>query len=592
MSPSGRRAPLPPKGHRRRKIVDASGLVVRPVGENGEDLGTYDYSDVPGAETLRRELAAAFAKRARAYWDSEASCTTYDKSLRHFLERMATLDHPVEKLSELTVEVWTTWAGAPGGSVRAKHLSVLLREAPSVPAAVAAEMTKRRRFVAAKPKKSLSGSEMKRVRSVAAHTVRRAEQRIRVNLALLEQWKAGELEQHPDARWGEFLDHLARTGDVPRFPDGISPRVWGKQECRRKLGSWSLQTAVMQLFPSVNEKGAAAVLLVCHEAWNGSVLEKLKVPDQWPNADSNEANPAIHRLDTDKARRGRMRHSSSNLVDVGDGSPGEAMQRIIAMTDQARRTLALLGRPNDLLLWSRGARYPGFSNASVGLADAVEAWGRQQLPELDGRLNLRLLRHTAQVLYGRPRHNTERVQDEHYMRRDEQTLDNSRSVVAAGLEDALRYAHAAVKMRMISAESGPASPQQISEQAGMTLDVAKRVANGELDTPVAACEDIDHSPLSGGDLCQVSFLLCFACPNSLATARHIPRIVYLFNSMESMRSTLPATVWKVDWEAHHRRVGDLLDQHTEPAQHLGLLQTLTERDRTLIDRMLERRLDP
>lgn len=91
------------------------------------------------------------------------------------------------------------------------------------------------------------------------------------------------------------------------------------------------------------------------------------------------------------------------------------------MTAQARRTLALLDQPSDLLLWSRGARHPMFSNATVGLRDAIDAWARETLPDLPAGLNGRLLRHTAQVLHGRPRHNTPAVQDQHYLRRDEQS---------------------------------------------------------------------------------------------------------------------------------------------------------------------------
>lgn len=72
---------------------------------------------------------------------------------------------------------------------------------------------------------------------------------------------------------------------------------------------------------------------------------------------------------------------------------------------------------------------------------------------------------------------------------------------------------------------------------------------------------------------------------------HLPRIVYVFQAMEAVRSAVEPAVWRTDWEAHHRRVGDLLEQHTEPGQHLGLLQTLSDHERTLIDRMLERRLD-
>lgn len=158
----------------------------------------------------------------------------------------------------------------------------------------------------------------------------------------------------------------------------------------------------------------------------------------------------------------------------------------------------------------------------------------------------------------------------------------------------MRHARATVQMRVIAAQEvdGHDDARVIAERAGLPLEVARQVASGNLDTAVGACEDVEHSPLSGGSLCRVSFLLCFACPNALATARHLPRIVYLFQALESLRSVAPAAVWKADWEAHHRRVSDLLDQHTDPRQHPALLARFSGTERDLIDRLLERRLDP
>ncbi|MGH3620847.1 MAG: hypothetical protein ACRDQ5_03530, partial [Sciscionella sp.] len=48
----------------------------------------------------------------------------------------------------------------------------------------------------------------------------------------------------------------------------------------------------------------ANVLLICHEAWNLSVLQTMQLPDQWPNPDADATEPVIHRVDTDKPRRG------------------------------------------------------------------------------------------------------------------------------------------------------------------------------------------------------------------------------------------------------------------------------------------------
>lgn len=596
MSPTGRRAPLPPSTYRRREIVDATGLVVRPVGQGGEDLGTYDFSMSPGALVLRKELAAAFARRARSHWDSAASCYTYAKSVQHFLRKISAYDNPpIASVCDLTPEAWKAWSELPGSTVRVRHLSLLLRELPGLPTAVLTASSKRRQFVAAKPKKSFTRSEMKRIRDAAAHTVRRTAARISSNLELLARWRSGAIAAgDPDWEWGALLDHLARTGDLPRGRAG-DVRQWVRAACRERLGGWDVPRAVTQLFPSVVEKGAAAVLLICHEGWNLSVLRKMKVPDQWPNADGAEAEPAIHRLETDKARRQRLRHSSNNLVDLGEDSSGRAMGQVIAMTGQARRTQALLGNPSDLLLWSRGARYPMFSSGASGLCEAIDAWANQAVADLPAGVNSRQLRHTSQVLHGGPRNNTQAVQDDHYLRRDERVIEDSRDVVAAGLLDAVRHARETVKMRMVAPKQvgGQVGAHEIAEQSGLSLHVARQVARGELDTAVGACEDVERSPVTpGGGLCKVSFLLCFACPNSLATPRHLPRIVYLFQSLEALRSTVSPLVWTADWAGHHHRVEDLLGKHTDAGRWPALLGALTDRDKELIDRMLERRLDP
>ncbi|MGI5453524.1 hypothetical protein ACQEWB_10195 [Streptomyces sp. CA-249302] len=348
------------------------------------------------------------------------------------------------------------------------------------------------------------------------------------------------------------------------------------------------------LFPSVVEKGAAAVLLICHEGWNLAVLKRLKVPDSWPNADGAEEEVAIHRMEIDKVRRSRRRHFSNNLVNLGEGSPGEAMSQIIAMTEQVRETLAVLGQPSDLLLWSRGVRHPPFSSGASGLRDAIGAWFEKDGADLPERMNSRLLRHTSQVLYGRPRHNTRRVHEEHYLRRDERVIEDSKDVVAAGLEHAVQHARETVRMRVVAAaDGGDPEGVEIAERTGLTLPVAERLAHGDLDTAVAACEDIENSPLTAnGGLCMVSFLLCFACTNALATPRHLPRIAYLHQSLEALRSVVSKAAWVADWAEHHHRIGDLLNRHTDLNNRVELLSVVSKRDKELIDRLLERRLDP
>lgn len=133
--------------------------------------------------------------------------------------------------------------------------------------------------------------------------------------------------------------------------------------------------------------------------------------------------------------------------------------------------------------------------------------------------------------------------------------------------------------------------EQVAKETEIDLETAADVVSGRLDTAVAACTDFEHSPFTPAGPCAVSFLLCFACPNALATGRHLPRILYLFEALEALRSAVPAPVWNADWSNHHERVKDLRRRYTTEASRPALLAQLADRDKELVDRMLERRLD-
>jgi hypothetical protein len=134
--------------------------------------------------------------------------------------------------------------------------------------------------------------------------------------------------------------------------------------------------------------------------------------------------------------------------------------------------------------------------------------------------------------------------------------------------------------------------QRIAEGAGIGITTARRVVRGELDTATGACTDYEHSPFTPDGPCAVSFLFCFGCQNAVALARHLPRIVYLHQVMESLRSAVDGQVWAADWATHYSRVSDFLNHHTRVEQRPELLAKLEPGDRELIDAMLERRLDP
>lgn len=133
--------------------------------------------------------------------------------------------------------------------------------------------------------------------------------------------------------------------------------------------------------------------------------------------------------------------------------------------------------------------------------------------------------------------------------------------------------------------------ETLAARAGIPVATAPEVVAGQVDTATGACVDFEHSPFTSSGPCAVSFLLCFACPNALATDRHLPRIVYLHQAMTGLRSAVDPPVWRVDWAGHYARVTDLLDTHTSAAERPILRSRVSDTDRQLVDAMLVRRLD-
>ncbi|MFJ6709111.1 MULTISPECIES: hypothetical protein [unclassified Streptomyces] len=548
---------------------------------------------------LRQALVSAFARCTRVRWTSALSCRTHANDLKLFLKEIAVRERPVRRVGQLTPVVWEEWL-AP--SLGRRRLSSLLLELDGLPSETRYAVTMRRLGSGrrAAVKEGYSKETVHQVRNAAARTVRAARLRIEGNARLLERWRSGELDAgHAEEGWAQVLDFVIRHGDLPRQPCGRA-RSWADRVLRERFGTGGVPQGLLALFPSQAEIGAAAVLLVCHEAWNLSVLQEMKVPGQWPNADQDSGTPAIYRVDTDKPRRGaRRRHNSNNLVDAGEHTPGWAMQQVLVMTGPARASAAHLGRPTDLLLVTRrrgpGNGGPKTADGSVYLGDRISSWAAQSRAAgaaVPTDLTARRLRHAVQVFAG-ARNNTQRVHEDFYLRRDKSVIDTGRDVVAAGLDKAVAAAHEQVRMRFLTGtDAGAVTAEVLAAETGIPQQRAEEVLAGLLDTAVGACADFEHSPLSAGGRCAVSFLLCFACPNAIATARHLPRIVYLFKALDQLRTAVSPAVWSADWAAHHARVGDLLGRHADSSRWAALLGALGARERDLIDRMLARRLDP
>ncbi|WP_339131856.1 hypothetical protein WJM95_23970 [Streptomyces sp. f51] len=576
--------------------MDETGLVVRPVGQAGQPLGVFDFGQLKGSEQLRRELAAGFAARARSSWTSEDTCQTYFKYLGMFLRDTAQDDLRLESLEQLTPSGWKAFRLAH--KTTARRIPTVLVATGRLPAATQAAVEVRSgRAPKRVSKRALTRGELKAVRDAAARTVRTACLRIEDNSRELARWREGVVpEDTAEWRRGQLLDCLSRTADLPRYPCG---QVTGMTKAVMKDEGFG--RFVARLFPTPQETGAAAVLLICYDAWNLSVLRKMQVPEFWPNADGEKPEPAIHWVETDKARRGRLRrHQSNNLVDTGASSAGWAMRQAVAMTRHCRETLAGLGQPTSLLLLARRI-LPGTSKTGAFASDrslefSVYSWIKATAAAdatFPIGVNASRLRHSVQVIHGGPRNNTPKVYRDAYLMQDDTVRDEAADVVTQGLTEAVAAASAQLRITMIEQVTGDSEQdvEHVAQQTGLPMATARAAVQGQLDTAASACTDYEHSIFTPSGPCSVSFLMCFACPNALATGRHLPRIVYLFQSLDALRSVVAAEAWTTDWLEHHTRVKDLLDRHTSTERWPALLEGLTAREKELIDRMLERRLD-
>lgn len=126
----------------------------------------------------------------------------------------------------------------------------------------------------------------------------------------------------------------------------------------------------------------------------------------------------------------------------------------------------------------------------------------------------------------------------------------------------------------------------------MPLPRAQALVAGKLDTPVGACIDFHSGPHADtGDPCPVSFLECLACGNAYALDRHLPRLVHLLDTLESLRSTVSPDTWDTWYRRHWTRLHALLGQNTTTEQRTAARNRSTQHEREMIDDLMRRRLD-
>ncbi|MER5889676.1 hypothetical protein ABT160_38115 [Streptomyces sp. NPDC001941] len=601
------------------------GLVVRCFAEDGTESRDYRFDVLHVAPELQQGLAEAFARRT-APGAGLTSLESTDKAHRTavlFSRYLATLAWPPRQITHLVPEHLDGFLDSRkdrtlGAGEELADLKRLLKHAENLDEAVVAKLSQShpRRMRGAKPKKSYSRQEFKRIADAARTDLRAAAARIRKNRETLQRFREGELPPDKDRRL-ELLDWVDRFGDVPR-----RPCTTGVHAGRDIARAWvfkrgSVDDMVCQLHLSGMEVTAGMILLTAMTGENKSVI--LKTPAVHHRADGYSGRTSTAIVGTVKPRRGRRAHMNLALSDLPDwisipSEPEHLSARdelhtpfglYVLLHELASRSRALAGSDRLLIGWSGS----GGKGAGRGLRQQLpEAWMQRwtarhgltsDKSDEEGHpvplvVTLELLRLTYLEFHQKPMAHTEKTLATDYLARNRGNLTEYRKVVAAALTEEVDKARVRGVMAVLTRadlERAETDAADVAAKYGIDAAVLKRMIAGELDTVMNACIDHRGSPHApAGEPCRASFMLCLGCPCARALPRHLPVQALVHDRLADRRAEMTPLEWTRRFALAHTQLGDLLSRHDEVDLE-DARANVTDTDRAVVTRFLNRELD-
>lgn len=559
----GRGIALPPPGWEPPSVIDESGLRVTISNEDGAGSRVFDLSEMPGSERLRRDLAKAIAvlNGPNGSWRRVASFTGVEgrlATLLKFADRRG-----VTSFSRLTPAVWNDYRLALDNEYASRSVLTILqsvcpviRKIPTLPAATAKATYRRRPPVVDREQETYSPADFAAIQRAAQGAVHAAYRRITANTDLMARRGDPDLDAASAAK-AEALFELSTTG---RLVTAKSFRDLGAELIRYERRRPDLTAARAQLFLTPAESLACAVLLICHEGYNVSVVEQMTVPNRAATAaDDWDA----WTTETDKPRRGANgRFATDLLVDDGsDSSPGRAMRWIRAATDPARNYFLATGVSEDrlILFWTKRDKQP--SRGFTYFRGAADSWWPQDVSPV---CQLAMLHRTFVTQISRqPVHHSRKTHLDRYLLLDKKTREQMAPLIEDGLRRGLMEARERLKIQLVDSDTDP-----------------------DKDTPVASCGDFEHHPKTGLR-CRESFLMCLLCTNASAAPRHVKRLVVLHDALDNLRSVCDADLWAEHFAPYYLSLMAFLENDLTPAAIEQARAQATDADRAEIDALLQ-----
>lgn len=597
---------FPKKGYSRPNTEDNNSLSHSVYGEEGELFGDFDFSEIQAPRQLVSDLVQSFRKGtgSAGRWRSKSSVKEVASLIRRFAVEIFTANPDLESLVGFNAEMWWEWRDKIKSRTRwpgqINMARCILYEYDDLSPTTRKALAAREKKPKSRLFESYSEREYRRIYAAAWSTVRATRRRIRANLIYLNAFQNGleppdvaklPIKKEPWSR-GQLLEYMIQNG---RFPGGHMPhdRI---EQFRKLLLIDKPGSASQAIFASTAEVFAGIVLLVCERGFNLTVLNGLTANPH--NADAETGAVTVQALD--KPRRGAgARYFSTSF----SGKAGRIWRYVAEMTQPARDHFVLQGNPTDSLLIGRvlgGSSSGGMFKLDWSECQSVAAaWQKASGPTADSgerlTIDFRRLRLTEQVVNQRSNQNSERVSESVYRRPDKQTKEIARGVILQGQLDAVSDAKAIIAVRTITQDEqarAEADPLELANALNISVSRVKQLLHGECDTVVTACTDITHSPFGlDGEVCPASFLRCFGCRNAIATPKHLPRLVLLYDALSELASVVSDAVWATDYKPVFEQLSSLLTNYSTPAEREEARNSSTIIDRNAIKQLLDRRFD-
>ncbi|MEU1941976.1 hypothetical protein ABZ554_05890 [Streptomyces sp. NPDC020125] len=574
----------------------------------------FDCSDLPVSGPVRDWLVRRLAEQAgaRSGVKRAKSFRTGYQVVRDFAQALAQCAPPPEQPADITAEHIRAFTSRYEDPQTRRTCVTRLRTALRGCTELT-ETARRELFETRLPVKQVSEQvtaysegDWQQIMTALRRDVRLCRDRIRGGLRLLEQFRAGALEQgSAEAELGGLLDSFATSGDLPRGRDG-----GGTPEVKRHGG---VVPVMRMLSLSQQEASAFALLLAALTAENLGTVAKW--PAVYRRADGGAGAPSVALVEQRKPRRGPEREhrvaavedlpvSLSSVLDQAYGdeplfhSPLRVYDLLLELTAPARWITGSTGAFVNRRVGDRGGQGSCWSDEI-----RIERWarsrgfppvtrdGEQGLPGID----VRRIRQTALEIQRHPVSHSRNTLRDHYLRRSRTVREQSQQVVAEALQEQVAKARTAAEVvvlpsRLLSLATR--DPDTAAAEAQLAPEVLKSMASGERDTGVVACRDHRESPhTAAGEACPASFLNgCLNCVNARALPHHLPVQTALYDRLAALRPNLDPPVWEARYAKPLAQLRDILT-HYSAAEQNEARASVTDRHQAMISALLDGRTD-